>query len=220
MRLPILFFCTLGSASAAVISVTDSTATAIPDGSSAGVVRSLTVSAPGQNIVSAEVDVDLSSFSVFDIFLGDLYFYLQHDADLAILVNRPGRRAGAPAGYGDNQSMNVTFTMLATNDFHNYRLNVTGSHAIPLSGPLTGSWQPDGRAVDPAVVLDSSLRTAGLDVFNGDTASGTWNLFAADLSTGSLHQINSWTLRLDVIPEPGSSVLLLAAAALTIRRRR
>jgi subtilisin-like proprotein convertase family protein len=223
MRTLLLFLlCLAGHAPAAVISLTDSAVTLIPDGDSSGVARSLTVSGATEPILGVEVDISLSAASTFNSFLGDFYIYLQHDSDLAVLVNRPGRRAGAPGGYADNQSMGVTFTMLGTNDIHDYRLAVTGSHTVALSGPLAGSWQPDGRAVDPATVLDTSPRTAGLDVFAGDPADGTWRLFVADMSNGAVHQLNAWTLRVTTIPEPGSAALLFAAlaSAAGLRRRR
>lgn len=217
--LPASLLLTAGSASAAIITVTDPVATPVPDGFSTGVVRSLTVPG-GAPILSAEVDINISGIAAGPTFLGDLYIYLNHGTDLAVLVNRAGSRVGTPAGYGDNQPMTVTFSTLGAEDFHNYRLSLTGSHTNPLTGPLAGIWQPDGRAVDPAAVLDTSPRTAGLDVFNGDDPSGTWTLFAADLSSGAAHQINSWTLRLDTIPEPGSAALtLLLTTALTFRRR-
>lgn len=220
MRTLVLLLASLGGASAAVITVTDSAITAIPDGNSAGVVRSLSVNAPGEVIISAEVDLNLSGVAGNSSFLGDLYIYLSNGTDLAVLTNRAGRRAGAPAGYGDDQPATVTFSTAGAADFHNYRLTVTGSHTTPLTGPLTGIWQADGRAVDPLVVLDTTPRTAGLDVFSGDDASGTWRLFAADLSSGMSHQINGWTLRLNTIPEPGSAVLLFSALAAAARRRR
>ena len=220
MKTIFLLLASLGGASAAVITVTDPTVGIIPDGSSSGVVRSLTVSAPGEVVFSAEVDIDISAVSVNPSFLGDLYLYLSNGTHLSVLANRSGRRAGTPAGYADNQAMRVTFSTLGAADLHNYRLTVTGSHATPLTGPLTGIWQPDARAVDPAVALDTSPRTAGLDLFTGDDATGAWTLFVADISTGGLHQLNTWTLRLNTVPEPGSTVLLFAAAALTMRRRR
>lgn len=221
MKPLLILLSTLGGASAAVISVTDSATTLIPDGSSSGVVRTLfVVSAPGDYITGVEVDIDLGAAPGFTAFLGDLYIYLQHGADLAVLTNRVGRRAGSSGGYGDNQPMNVTFSMLATNDIHNYRLTLNGNHTTPLTGALTGTWQPDGRAVDPAVALDTSPRTAGLDVFSGDDANGVWGLLAVDMSTGATHQINAWTLRLTTVPEPGSAVLAAGVAAFAFTRRR
>jgi subtilisin-like proprotein convertase family protein len=220
MRTLFLLLASIGNASAAVITVTDSATTAIPDGNSAGVVRSLAVNAPGEIIISAEVDLNISGASAEASWLGDLYIYLSNGTDLSVLTNRAGRRAGATAGYGDNQPVTVTFSTAGAADFHNYRLAVTGSHDTALTGPLTGTWQADGRAVDPLAVLDTSPRTAGLDIFNGDAATGTWRLFAADMSGGMPHEINGWTLRLTTIPEPGSAVLLLTALAAAARRRR
>ena len=214
---PILFLATATWAPAVVLS--DATVIAIPDGSSSGVARSLTVSAPGETIVGAEVDIDISAATGGVAFLGDLYLYLSNGTDLAVLVNRAGRRSGGSAGYSDNQSMQVTFSSLGAADIHNYRLALNGSHVTPLAGPLTGLWQADGRLTDPALVLDSSPRTAGLDVFTGDAATGTWTLFAADLSLGSTHRINSWTLRLDTIPEPGCAALVASTLLLPRRRR-
>ena len=221
MKFP-LFLAMIGLAStaqAAVLSFTDSTTTIIPDGSSSGVVRGLVVSTGGQSITGVEVDVGISTTPGGASFLGDLYLYLSNGTESAILANRPGRSAGFPAGYADNQSMFVTFSSGAVSDFHNYRVSVTGSNAIPLGGTLTGTWQPDGRMVDPGTVLDTSPRTAGLDTYTGDAADGTWYLFAADLSTGGTHQITSWTLRLDVVPEP-SSATLLASLVLVVAMRR
>lgn len=206
-------------AGAATIVLTDSTVTSIPDGSSSGVARSLTVSGSGELVSSVEVDLNLSA-SGGTAFTGDLYLYLTNGTNLAVLANRPGRRTGAPAGYSDNQPLQITLSDSGANDLHNYRIPVTGSHTIALSGPLTGIWQPDGRLVDPASVLDSSARTALMSVFNGSPADGSWSLFAADMSSGAVHQINSWTLRIETIPEPTTVTLALAAVAGLLRRRR
>lgn len=212
---------TAGSATAAVWTASDNTVGAIPDGSSAGLARSLNMNTAGQAITGVEVSLNISATSGGTAFLGDLYVYVTNGTDLAVLANRPGRRAGADAGYGDNQSMNVTFSAVAGADFHNYRLTATGSHSTPLSGPLAGLWEADGRATDPLSVLDTDPRSAGLGVFTGDTGDGTWSLFAADLSSGATHQLNSWTLTLTTIPEPGSALMLLAGSlALATRRRR
>jgi len=221
MRNPLIFaLVCASSAPAAIITLTDNVVTTIPDGSASGAARSLTVSGSGESIVSVQVDVNASAVGAGTAFLGDLYLYLTNGSELAVLANRAGRRAGVPSGYSDNQPMTITFADSAADDFHNYRIPVTGSHSIALAGPLTGLWQPDGRLVDPAAVLDSSPRTAGLGVFAGDPADGTWSLFAADLSSGAVHQLNSWTLRIETIPEPATATLSLAALAALLRRRR
>lgn len=209
------------SAHAASIIVSDAATSIIPDGSSLGLARQLVIIAPGENIVSLEVDLLISAASGGPAFLGDLYVYLSHGSDLVVLFNRAGRTATAPVGYSDNQSVNVTFTDSAANDIHSYRIPVTGNSGTPLSGPLTGNWQPDDRAVDPSTVLDTSPRATGFGVFTGDTASGNWNLFAADLSTGASHQITGWTVRLTTVPEPSSALLFVSTAAIFgLRRRR
>lgn len=209
-----------GTSGAAVWTASDNTVGAIPDGSSAGLARSLVINAAGQAITNVQVNVNISATTGGTAFLGDLYAYLTNGTDLAILANRPGSRTGSPSGYSDDQSMNVSFSQLGTADFHNYRLALNGSHTIPLSGLLTGIWEADGRLVDPASVLDTSPRTAGLDVFNGDTGDGTWSLFVADMSSGATHQLNSWSLEITTIPEPSAAFLAAAAALLTVRRRR
>jgi subtilisin-like proprotein convertase family protein len=213
--------CTVAPLHAATITMTDSTMSSIPDGSSAGLARTLSVTGSGELISSVEVDVTVSS-SAGSAFLGDLYIYLTNGSQLAVLANRPGRRSGAPGGYGDNQTATVTFSETGTNDFHLYRLPLTGSNTTPITAPLTGIWLPDARATDPASVLDTDARTASLNVFNGLPADGTWSLFAADLSTGATHQVNTWTLRIQTVPvpEPGAWLLALGAGGAWLARRR
>lgn len=221
LLLPVLLLLAAGNAGAAVYSVSDNVVTAIPDGSSSGVARSLNIAAPGELVVSVEVSLNLGATGGGTAFLGDLYIYLTNGSEIAVLANRPGRTATAPSGYGDNQTMVVTFSPAAAADFHNYRVPVTGSNSVPLSGSLTGSWQADGRMTDPLAVLDTDARTAGLGVFTGDAATGTWSLFAADTSTGATHQINSWGLTVTtIVPEPGVPALGLLTLLGILRRRR
>lgn len=212
---------TAGTLPAAVWTGSDNTVSAIPDGSSAGLARSITLSTAGEVITDMQVSVNISATSGGTAFIGDLYLYLTNGTNLAVLANRAGRRAGADAGYSDNQNMSVTFTLVGGNDFHNYRVPVTGSHVTSLSNPLTGLWEADGRTTDPASVLDTDARTAGLGVFTGSVGDGTWSLFAADLSSGATHQLNSWSLNVTTIPEPGSVLMLLGGSLLlSLRRRR
>lgn len=222
----ILFLSLLGillpvSARAAVYSLTDSVVGVIPDGSSSGLVRSQTLSAGSETVVSVEVDLTISATTAGTAFLGDLYVYLSNGTDLAVLLNRPGRSATMPSGYSDNQVLSVTFSDAGAADIHNYRVPVTGSATTPLAGSLTGVWQPDARFIDPALVLDVTPRSAFLNTFNGDAASGTWTLFVSDQSTGATHELDSWTLRVVTIPEPGTPVMLLGLlGGLTLFRPR
>ena len=215
--------CTLGTASAAIYSASDAVPAAIPDGDTSGLARSLTINAPaGMRILSLEVTLDISSTSDSTAFLGDLYVYITNGSELAVLINRPGRRDDSNAGYDDDQSINATFSALGANDFHDYRVALYGSHTSPLTGPVTGTWQPDARFTDPAQVRSADARLAGLSIYNGDNPAGTWHLFAADLSSGSAHQINTWSLSItaEPIPEPASTTALLLAALATATRRR
>lgn len=222
MRYPlILALLCASTAPAATIVMTDSTVTTIPDGSSSGVGRTLSINGGSDIVTSVEVDISISANGASPAFLGDIYLYLTNGSSLSVLANRAGRSISSPSGYSDNQSMSLTFSNSGANDFHNYRVPLTGSNAVALVGTLTGIWQPDGRSADPSVVLDTSLRNASLSVFNGAPATGNWSLFAADLSTGAVHQINSWTLRLQTVPEPGiSSVAVLTVCGALLRRRR
>jgi len=157
----------------------------IPDGDPSGLSLAPTLPSAIASIASVTVNLNITGE-----FNGDLYSYIRHSSGFAVLLNRPGKTAANPYGYADS-GMNVTFQDGAANgDIHVYQ-NVT----IPPAGsPLTGTWQPDDRNVDPTTVLDTSPRTTALADFNGLNAAGTWTLFLADLQSGGTNQINSWSL--------------------------
>lgn len=208
------------AAGAATLLLTDSVLGTIPDGSSSGLARTLAVDMGLETITNLEVNFQIRATPGGDAFLGDLHVYLTNGTDLAVLVNRPGRTASAPAGYDDNQSLNVTFTNTAVGDFHNYRLTTTGSASNPLLAALSGPWLADGRSSDPASVLDTDSPLARLDVFNGGAASHDWSLFVADLSGGATHQLVSWSIQLTTIPEPSTLFLSICTLPFLLRRRR
>jgi hypothetical protein len=115
--------------------------------------------------------------------------------------------------------MNVTFADTALEDVHSGLSDVFEELA-------TGTYQPDGRYVDPGVVLDSSPRTLFLSGFTGQLAGGNWTLFIADLSGAETATLDSWSLalttELSAVPEPGAMMPLgaLCAAGLLLRSRR
>jgi subtilisin-like proprotein convertase family protein len=162
----------------------------IPDNSPLGLVSTKQVATEVGAISDLNVKIQLAGG-----FNGDLYAYLVHDSGFSILLNRVGRRAGDASGYGDS-GFNVTLDDQATNDIHTYRLAVSGNESTPLGGALTGSWQPDGRLTDPALVLDTDARTAPLSSFNGVNPNGAWTLFLADLSPLDSATLVSWGLEL------------------------
>jgi subtilisin-like proprotein convertase family protein len=183
----------------------------IPDGSPSGLASVQTVT--GSEILLVQsVKVTLNVTGNFN---GDLYAYLQHGSGMAILLNRPGRTGIDLFGYDDG-GIGVTFDDLAAEDVHTYQ-----EQTIPGSGnPLTGTWIPDGRAVDPNLVVATDPQTAMLNSFAGGDANGEWTLFVADMSGGDAHQLVSWSVEVNGIPEPGTVALLVMGAGLLARRRR
>jgi len=163
-------------------------------------------------------------------FNGDLYVSLVHDTGFTVLLNRPGRSASDPIGYGDS-GLNVTLDDTASGNIHEYRLVLSGTQDTPLTGPLTGVWAPDGRNVDPDTVTDATVPTTSLTSFEGLNPNGAWTLYVADLEYGGLSRLASWSLEIEpqgVAPVPeqihtGTASLLVFASLVlvdSLRRRR
>jgi subtilisin-like proprotein convertase family protein len=193
---------------------------AIPDGDSTGLVSAQSISAaPHLTITDIKVNLSISGTGQGG-FNGDLYVTLQHDDGFSILLNRPGARIGTAFGYSDS-GLNVTFDDAAIGDVHAYRQVLNGDHTTALPGNLTGTWSPDARSVDPAVVLDTSARNAFLDSFNGVAIDGTWSLFVTDLSSGGTQQLDGWGLQITAVPEPAftAGAVALGLLGFAIYRR-
>ncbi|MFM1767980.1 MAG: hypothetical protein RJA22_509 [Verrucomicrobiota bacterium] len=159
----------------------------VPDGNASGLHDVRSVSSAIGAITSVKVRLKINGE-----FNGDLYGYLRHASGFSVLLNRPGKTAANAAGY-DDSGLDVTFASGAVNgDIHAYR-----SVTTPAAGSaLAGTWEPDGRAVDPAVVTEASSRTALLSSFNALTASGEWTLYLADLESGGTNQLREWGLEI------------------------
>lgn len=182
--------------------------TSIPDNSTVGVTDSHTISSAITSITSITVQLTITGG-----FNGDYYAYLVHDSGFAVLLNRIGRTSGNTLG-SSGSGINVIFDDSALNG---------DIHLAPDGSPLTGTWQPDARNVDPSTSLDSSPRTAFLISFNGLDASGTWTLFVADVSAVSTGTFTSWELEIIGVPEPGTLALALiggGALAYSLLRAR
>jgi subtilisin-like proprotein convertase family protein len=186
----------------------------IPDGDFNGIQSSLSLSGIASPITDVNVTLTISGG-----FNGDFYAYLFHNGSSAILLNRVGRTASSGVGYPDAgfglnaSSALFTFDDQGGQDAHLYR---TFPYTLNGSGQLTGTWQADGRAIDPlsaGSVFDSALRSNLLNVFNGADPNGTWSLYVADVSSGGEGTLVNWGLDITTVPEPGPTTLLILACA-------
>jgi subtilisin-like proprotein convertase family protein len=193
----------------------------IPDGNLNGVQNSQSINSLGGPITDLNVTLEISGG-----FNGDFYAFLAHGNSTAILLNRVGRNSshsvGYPdAGFGPDLAANAfTFDDQAANDVHAYR---SFTYTLNGNGQLTGSWQPDGRALDPlapASTFDSATRSSMLDVFNGSDPNGLWTLYVADVSSGGEGALVSWGLQITTVPEPGSAALFGISLLLFLFQRR
>ncbi len=195
----------------------------IPDGDFNGIQSSTTLSGFSGPITDVNVTLTISGG-----FNGDFYAYLLHNSTSAILLNRVGRGSANSVDYPDagfglnNASALFTFDDQAGQDVHLYR---TFAYTLNGSGQLTGTWQPDGRAIDPlsaGSVFDSAARSKLLSVFNGADPNGTWTLFVADMSSGGEGTLVNWNLNITAVPEPATAALLFCGigAAFVFRRNR
>jgi subtilisin-like proprotein convertase family protein len=207
------------SAQILVDSVSSTPNLVIPDGSTAGV--SVTIDLPSAIVSITYVSVELK---ISGGFTGDYYAYLQHDTGLAVLLNRTGRSGNSgegALGYLDG-GFDVTLEESADQgDIHFYQ-----AASNPGGGILTGTWQPDGRNTNPFIVDGSESRNATFSQFTGLAAAGEWTLFVADLSSGGVGVLDSWSLTVTgAIPEPGevagltAAALVLVAGVRALRRR-
>ncbi len=189
----------------------------VPDNDPTGLQNTQTLSGFDPKIDYIEAYLKLSGDP--DAFSGDYYVTLiGPNGGFSVLLNRAGRTLSAPLGYGDN-GFDITFSVGAP-DVHLYQNN---SSVFDGQFRLTGTWNADGRNVDPDLVLDTDSRTAGLDVFNGLSPNGSWTLFIADMNQNGTVTLDSWGLNINtVVPEPASTMLVIfgAGIGLAVHRAR
>ena len=215
--LPVVFVasaaaCWLPSTATAAVTWTDTwnVATAIPDDNLVGYSDTRTPSfSPGMVISKVTVTLNFSGG-----WNGDLYAYLSNGSGFAVLLNRPGRAVDSDSDPGSGtEGMSVTFDDTALFDLHD-QIDLLG-------GSVTGNWQPDARNVDPLTVVTSDLRTAFLSSFNGQSATAPLTLFVSDVAAGEVSTLESWSMTVSAVPEPGGHLALagLFGGGLLLRRR-
>ncbi len=175
-----------------------STSGTIPDGNPVGWSATAAVSDLLPSITAVTVNLNISGG-----YNGDLYAYLSYGGKLLPLLNRVGVQTGNAFGYGDT-GFNVTLVSSAANDVHFYG---NFSPSFDGNGRLTGTWQPDGRNIDPLSTPDKyyspDSARVGFETFNGRNPNGTWTIFFADLSSGAQSQLLDWSLNISAeVPEP------------------
>ncbi|MGA2246323.1 MAG: PEP-CTERM sorting domain-containing protein [Verrucomicrobiota bacterium] len=182
---------------------------AVPAGDANGLALNENLTGINGIINSLTVSLDISSG-----YNGDLYAYLRGpNGGFAVLLNRVGATSGDAFGYSDT-GFNVTFDDSAAGNIHHYQDFV---YDLNGSGQLTGTWQPDGRAIDPQSSpsqFDSTSPTALLNSFSGTVPNGTWTLFLADLSSGAQSTVINWSVNIDTVPEPGTLSLFTLCGCL------
>ena len=195
---------------------------AVPDANASGLTSVASFTGMVGDISDITLSLNLGSAPGDSAFNGDLYAYLVGpNGGFAILLNRVGvGDTGTAFGYNDT-GFNLTFAA-SGNDIHFYQ---DFSHSLNGSGQLTGTWNVDGRAIDPASppsLYDATSPSATLDSFTGTNPNGNWTLFFADMSAGGISTLNDWTVNITTVPEPPASALLVTGALLLVwlMRRR
>lgn len=195
-------------ATAATVTLTQTVNAAIPDNNDTGLVAVIPFSSTDTHLTEIEVLIETSGG-----WNGDLYAYLEHNGQLAVLLNRPGKTINTPAGAASS-GMSIRLTDSALSDIHNAISLTAGVAAV-------GTYQPDARATDPAIVTDESPRSRFLATFTGIDPNGLWTLFIADLSAGDTATLESWSLAITAVPEASTALLAaLGSATLLLLRRR
>lgn len=198
----------------------------IPDGGEeVGLAHTVSVSTALTRIDDLNVRLHITPLDGDGAWNGDLYAHLEHNGQLVVLLNRVGRTSNSGLGSlgSPDNGFQVTLDDEASIDIHLHSPVSQPSLPAPQI-PLTGTWQPDGRAgVNPATAVASSPRSSSLAQFHGLNPNGAWTLFLSDYSLGGAAVLTSWSLEISQVPEP-SQFLFVAASALlaaaTVRRLR
>ena len=183
------------------VSQTFSPGVTIPVGNPVGVVEAgtFTVAGAGDRVLGITVGLNISGG-----YNGSLYAYLvAPNGTLVTLMNQPGVSVD---GFGALSSgMNITLSDTGGTSIQ----DVTDGYGTLLAGTYQG---------------DQTLGT-----FGNSSANGTWEIYFADLRSGGGNPVlNSFTLNIEVIPEPVNvalgvfvvTLLILSGVRQAVRAKR
>ncbi len=151
----------------------------VPDNTLAGVGYSINFGPAGLTISDISITLNLTGG-----YNGDLYAYLTHGSQTAVLFNQISGSAGSGSGF-------------------------TSVRLIEGAG---GTIQTASGTAGQALAAGDYTAQNNLNVFNNTVATGTWTLFIADMSPGDTSTLVSWGLDITVVPEPVTRALLIFAA--------
>ena len=184
-------------------------AVTIPDNDASGRAFAFSLTDAATTIESLTVTVNISGGRN-----GDLYAFLSHNSGYTVLLNRTGRgvtTSGSTADGYANTGFAMTFSSSGAANVHFYQNN---SPAYNGSGQLTGTWQPDGRTIDPeagAASFDAG-GSASFSSFIGQNPNGDWTLFFADMAALSESTVNGFSVDvIAAVPEPVNVALAVFA---------
>ena len=157
----------------------------IPDNNASGVAYALNFGAIGLQISDISV-----SFNISGGWNGDLYAYLAHGSDYAVLLNRVGASTTDADGYGTS-GLNVLLQPLATHS------GIVDIHNVQNPASPSTAYEADGR-----VFYTDTSRPQTLNNFLTADPNGSWTLFFADMAGVNTSTLNSWSLDITTVPEP------------------
>jgi subtilisin-like proprotein convertase family protein len=176
----------------------------IPDNNLSGISSTFTVGEDTGIDSLSYVQLHLNISGGFD---GDLYAYLTHNGQTAILLNRIGT-SGADAFGSSQAGMNILLNdSIGANNIHTAGILVSGT-----------TYQSDGRYASPIDLVGVNAAGTGdnLDNFFGQSASGDWTLFIADADKNGVATLDSWELEIAEVPEPVNVAMVIFATGFVL----
>jgi subtilisin-like proprotein convertase family protein len=157
----------------------------IPDNDATGVAYALNFGTTGLQVSDIKISLNISGG-----WNGDLYAYVSHGSDYAVLLNRVGATTSGADGYGTS-GLNILLEPVTTH------AGIADIHTVPNPASSPTAYAADGRAA----YTDTS-RPQTLDVLLNADPNGSWTLFFADRAAVSTATLTGWSLEITAVPEP------------------